>query len=76
MTAPTRMAIRSITVEYNTPPIEHWCRSWLGENFILGAVERQYDLAVVNDDVTLRNVLSIGKDRNILGYPQVLETDG
>ena len=46
----------------------------LGENFILGqSPNSAHDLAVV-DDVTLRNVLSIGKDRNILGYPQVLET--
>ena len=46
----------------------------LGENFILGqSPNSANDHAVVND-VTLRNVLTIGKDRNILGYPQVLET--
>jgi len=46
----------------------------LGENFILGqSPNSANDNAIVNS-VTIRNVLTIGKERNILGYPQVQET--
>jgi len=46
----------------------------LGENFILGATKRSDGNSATINDVTIRNVLSIAKDRNILGYPQVNET--
>jgi hypothetical protein len=46
----------------------------LGDNFILGATKRPDGNSATINNVTISNVLTIGKDRNILGFPQVLET--